>query len=108
MLVTGVFLTAASEDDVIQSADAAEPLAQRLADAGVGHVTRELAEARVERRLERQEGRVRQEEDLVEEGQDHVGPRLQTEREGAESGIGPASGFCFNEFLCSLKEADGT
>lgn len=65
-----------SQDDVIESADPAEPLAKRLADSGVGHVAGELAEAGVERRLERQEGGVGQEEDLVQEGQDHVGPRL--------------------------------
>lgn len=69
----------ALENDVIESADAAQPLAQRLADASVGHVAGELAEAGVERRLERQERGVRQEEDLIEESQDHVGPRLQTD-----------------------------
>lgn len=68
-----------SHDDVIQSADPAEPLAQRLPDPRVGDVAGELAEARVERRLERQEGGVRQEEDLVQESQNHVGPRLQRE-----------------------------
>lgn len=74
------FLTATSTDDVIESADAAEPLAQRVADAGVGHVTGELAEAGVERRLQSQERGVRQEEDLVQESQDHVGPCLQEPR----------------------------
>lgn len=51
-------LAVMSHDDVIESADPAQPLAQRLADAGVGHVAGELAEAGVERRLQRQEGRV--------------------------------------------------
>lgn len=49
------FAAAASQDDVIESADAVQPLAQGLADAGVSHMTGELAEAGVERRLERQE-----------------------------------------------------
>lgn len=70
-----------SHDDVIESADAAQPLTQRLADASVGHVTGELAQAGIEHRLESQEGRVRQEEDLVQESQHHVGPRLQRERQ---------------------------
>lgn len=52
------FFAATSHDDVIESADAAQPLAQRLADAGVGHVAGQLAEAGVERRLQRQEGGV--------------------------------------------------
>lgn len=81
----------ASEDDVVQPAHAAQPLAQRLADAAVGHVARELAETRVEGRLEGQEGRVGEEQHLVEQRQHHVGPRLQTggeegwREEGAES-----------------------
>lgn len=66
-----------SEDDVIESANAAQPLAQRLADANIGHMTGKLAEARVERWLEGQEGGVWQEKDLIEDGQDHVGPCLQ-------------------------------
>lgn len=73
-------MAATSPDDVIESADTAEPLAQRVADAGVSHVTGELAEAGVECRLKCQERGVRQEEDLVQEGQDHVGPRLQEPR----------------------------
>lgn len=67
----------ASENDVIEPADAAQPLAQRLADAAIGHVAGELTEAGVERRLQRQEGGVGQEEDLIEERQDHVGPGLE-------------------------------
>lgn len=50
------FFAAMSQNDVIESADTAQPLTQRLADASVGHVAGELAEAGVERRLERQEG----------------------------------------------------
>lgn len=50
--------TETSEDDVIESANAAQPLAQRLADAHIGHMTGELAEAWVECWLEGQEGRV--------------------------------------------------
>ncbi|MEQ2209255.1 hypothetical protein XENOCAPTIV_027452 [Xenoophorus captivus] len=68
-----------SHDDVIQSADPAEPVTQCLSDSCIGHVTGKLAEAGVERWLKRQEGGVRQEEDLVEKSQDHVGPRLQRE-----------------------------
>lgn len=48
----------ASEDDLIESSDAAQPLAQRLPDASVSHVTGKLAEGRVECWLERQEGGV--------------------------------------------------
>lgn len=70
-----------SQNDVIESADAAQPLAQRLAYASIRHVTGQLAEAGVERRLERQEGGIWQEQDLIEERQHHVGPRLQTERD---------------------------
>lgn len=73
----------ALEDDVVQSAHAAQPLAQRQADAAVSHVTRELAETRVEGRLEGQESRVGEEQHLVEQRQDHVSPRLQT---GGEKG----------------------
>lgn len=74
------FSTEPSQDDVIESANAAQPLAQRLADADVGHMTGKLAEAWVEGWLEGQEGGVRQEEDLIEDGQDHVGPCLQGEK----------------------------
>lgn len=75
------FSAAVSQNDVIESADAAQPLAQRLAYASIRHVTGQLAEAGVERRLERQEGGIWQEQDLIEESQHHVGPRLQTERD---------------------------
>lgn len=75
------FSAAVSQNDVIESADAAQPLAQRLAYASIRHVTGQLAEAGVERRLERQEGGIWQEQDLIEERQHHVGPRLQTERD---------------------------
>lgn len=54
------FIAATSQNDVIESADPAQPFAQGLANAGVGHVAGELAEAGVERRLERQEWGVRQ------------------------------------------------
>lgn len=78
--VLGGFLAATSHADVVESADAAQPLAQRLADAAVAHVAGELADAGVERRLERQERGIRQQQDLIEESQDHVGPRLRRER----------------------------
>lgn len=48
--------SAVSHNDVIESANAAQPLPKGLADSGVGHMTGELAEAGVECRLEGQEG----------------------------------------------------
>lgn len=95
----------ASEDDVVQSAHTAQPLAQCLADAAVGHMTRELAETRVEDRLERQEGRVGEEQHLVEQRQDHVGPRLWTggeEKEGGEKGA-ESEGVVSVKVLSHLK-----
>lgn len=53
-----IFQTEISQDDVIESANAAQPLAQRLADANIGHMTGKLAEAWVECGLEGQEGGV--------------------------------------------------
>lgn len=53
-----ILSTESSQDDVVESANAAQPLAQRLADADVGHMTGKLAEAWVECWLEGQEGRV--------------------------------------------------
>lgn len=70
-------LAVTSHNDVIESADPAQPLAERLADARVGYVTGELAQAGVQRRLQRQEGGVGQGQNLVQERQDHRGPSLQ-------------------------------
>lgn len=53
-----LFSTETSQDDVVESANAAQPLAQRLADADIGHMTGKLAKAGVERWLEGQEGGV--------------------------------------------------
>lgn len=47
-----------SQSDVVEPANAAQPFAQSLANAGIGHVTGQLTEARKEDRLQTHEGGV--------------------------------------------------